>query len=282
MKDTNIWRIDLQGPDRKPGVPFKFIYSTRNDEIPAFSPDGKKIAFNSDRSGTWGIWICNSDGSNPVQINTGGGRAKWSPDGQTIALDMDDVEGNSDVYVINASGGTPRRLTTDPAQDSYPSWSPDGQSVYFKSDRSGVPQLWKVPASGGAAAQITGIAARDVDMPQISPDDKYVFYSTGYPGPQSVWRLPIEGGEAKKLFDGVHTAAQWTVSRHGIYFFAKPDEKGHSDLAVYEFATSKIRKIVTVERPVTWSIAASPDGRTILYTQIDEVGSDLMLVENFR
>ena len=68
----------------------------------------------------------------------------------------------------------------------------------------------------------------------------------------------------------------------GIYFFTKPDEKGHSDLSVYEFATGKIRKILTIERPVTWRIEVSRDGRTILYTQVDEAGSDLMLVENFR
>ena len=67
----------------------------------------------------------------------------------------------------------------------------------------------------------------------------------------------------------------------GIYFFAKADAKGHSDLSIYEFATGKIRKILTVERPVTWNVDVS-SGRTILYTQVDEAGSDLMLVENFR
>jgi len=72
------------------------------------------------------------------------------------------------------------------------------------------------------------------------------------------------------------------VGKEGIYFFTVPDKKGHSDLSIYEFATGKTRKILTIERPVDAFFAVSPDGRTILYTQIDDVGSDLMLVENFR
>ena len=61
-----------------------------------------------------------------------------------------------------------------------------------------------------------------------------------------------------------------------------PDKKRHSDLSIYEFATGKTRKILTIERPVGTFIAVSPDGRTILYTQKDQAGSDLMLIENFR
>jgi hypothetical protein len=80
----------------------------------------------------------------------------------------------------------------------------------------------------------------------------------------------------------VHPRALWTVARDGIYFFTAPDQKSHSDLSIYEFASGKTRKILTIERPVTWLIEVSRDGQTILYSQIDEVGSDLMLVENFK
>jgi len=275
--DLNIWRVDLQGPDRKPGVPSKFISSTRVDGYPSFSPDGEKIAFYSTRSGSDRIWICDSDGSNPIPLSPGGTRPKWSPDHKSIAFDMN-VGGNWDVYVIASDGGLPRRLTTDPAVDNWPSWSQDSQAVYFKSGRGGTWQIWKVPVGGGGAVQIT----RDpdgADLPRESPDGKFVYYHKGLLGPNTVCRLPVQGGEAAKLLDGV---GSWTVGRDGVYFFTEPDEKGRTDLSIYEFATSKIRKIVTIERPVRFSIAASPDGRSILYTQVDESGSDLMLVENFR
>ena len=67
----------------------------------------------------------------------------------------------------------------------------------------------------------------------------------------------------------------------GIYFFTEADEKGYADLNLYEFARGKTRNIRTMERPVDY-FAVSPDGRTILYTQLDEEASDLMLVENFH
>ena len=61
----------------------------------------------------------------------------------------------------------------------------------------------------------------------------------------------------------------WTVGQDGIYFFTVADEKGHADLSVYEFATGKTRKIRTIERRVG-ALTVSPDGRTILYSQLDE------------
>ena len=84
------------------------------------------------------------------------------------------------------------------------------------------------------------------------------------------------------VLDSVHEAGQWAFWKEGIYFFRPADEKGRSDICLYEFATGKTRKVLTIEKPIDYSIEASPDGRTILYTQLDQAGSDLMLVENFR
>jgi Tol biopolymer transport system component len=96
-----------------------------------------------------------------------------------------------------------------------------------------------------------------------------------------VWRTPVGGGEETKVLDSVHCGGLCAVVEQGIYFFAKPDEKGQSDIRFYEFATGGIKKILTIGQHVAPWIAVSPDGRTILYTEI-ETGSDLMLVENFR
>ena len=98
----------------------------------------------------------------------------------------------------------------------------------------------------------------------------------------SVWSATLpQSGRVRitKVLDSIYT---WAVGKEGIYFFTWPDKQGHSDLCLQEFATGKIRKILTIERLVSWSIAVTPDGRTLLYSQFDETGSDLMLVENFR
>jgi Tol biopolymer transport system component/DNA-binding winged helix-turn-helix (wHTH) protein len=280
--DANIWRIDLRSRGQNPGIPARLIVSTRGEESPAYSPGGKRIAFISDRSGAYEIWVCASDGSNPVQLTAFGGELvsapKWSPDGQNIAFAAA-PGGNQDLYVISANGGPPRRMTTHPAGDGWPYWSRDGQSLYFKSNRTGSSEIWKMPAAGGAAVQITRHGG---EAPQESPDGKFVYYEKGWPARCSVWRVAAAGGEEAKVLEPTHLYAGWTVGKQGIYFFTPPDEMGRSDLCLYKFATGQTSKILTIERNVGYRIAVSPDERTILYGQYDQAGSDLMLVENFR
>jgi Tol biopolymer transport system component/DNA-binding winged helix-turn-helix (wHTH) protein len=285
--DGNIWRLDFRSPGQNPGAPTRLIASTRGEANPAYSPDGKRIAFRSDRTG--GVdeaWVCASDGSNPVQLTAGVGEVlgtpQWSPDGRSIALDVIQAE-NEDVYVVSANGGPVRRLTTHPAADKWPSWSRDGRWLYFCSNRSGWGGIWKVPANGGEAVHIIGgMGPEAEDVPQESSDGKFVYYEKGWPAHCSVWRVPVAGGEEAKVIDSTHTYAGWAVGKQGIYFFTPPDELGRSDICFYEFSTGKTNKIITIDREVGYRIAISPDERTILYRQLDQAGSDLMLVENFR
>ena len=282
--DANIWRVDLHSPGQNPGIPARLIASTRKESGPAYSPDGKRIAFMSDRSGDLEIWVCASDGSNPVQLTALGGAQpfapKWSPDGQNIAFAATRA-GNIDLYVVSANGGPPRRMTDHPRADKWPSWSRDGQALYFCSNRSGSSEIWKMPATGGEAVQITRHGG-DADVPQESPDGRFVYYEKGYPSQCSVWRVPAAGGEEVKVLDSIHSYGAWTVGEQGIYFFKSPDGQGHSDICLYKFATGATTKILTIERNVYYRIAVSPDERTILYGQFDQEGSDLMLVENFQ
>ena len=123
-------------------------------------------------------------------------------------------------------------------------------------------------------------------MPQESPDGKYIYYVIyyvkGWPSPCSVWRMPVGGKDETKVLDSVHMLGHWAVKQQGIYFFAPEDDKGSSGINFHDFATGETKKILTIDKPILESIEISPDGRTILYTQVDEAGSDLMLVENFR
>ena len=285
--DPNIWRVDLRKPDFNPSPPVQLISSTRTELCPAYSPDGSKIAFFSDRSGAYDVWVCNSDGSNPVQLTSCGcvdNGPRWSPDGRSIAFPEWDGRYQY-IYTISATGGIPHRVTSDPAvQDKWPSWSQDGQSIYFDSWRNGANQIWKVPATGGKAVQITpdGIWR---GTPQESPDGKSVYYQRHnkiHDVYDSVWRMPLEGGEETKVIDSIRPVGGYRVREQGIYFFTPPDERGRSDVCLYEFAAGKTRKILTIEGTPSFHIEASPDGRTILYTHLDQSGSDLMLVENFR
>ena len=120
-------------------------------------PDGRRIVFHSDRSGSSEIWVCDASGGNPLQLTSLGrsntGTPRWSPDGRRIAFDAR-LGRDGDIHVMDADGGAPRRVTTEPSDDVVPSWSRDGRWIYFASNRSGRWEVWKVAGrrwTGGAA-----------------------------------------------------------------------------------------------------------------------------------
>ena len=157
--DEDIWRLPLLDSGSSAGSPTRLISSTRRDNNPRYSPDGKRIAFFSDRTGTSGIWLSEADGSNAEPLFSQEGASssgpRWSPDGQRIAFNAESEGQQHEVYVISARGGNPIRLTTHPADDAWPSWSRDGQWLYFMSRRTGRLEVWKMPAGGGEAIQVT-------------------------------------------------------------------------------------------------------------------------------
>ena len=153
----------------------KLIASTRDDSNPKYSPDGSRIVFDSRRSGNAEIWVCNADGSNPVQLTSlesTSGSPRWFPDGRRIVFDSE-KEGQPEIYVIDIDTLVPRRLTNEPSDDVTPSVSHDGKWIYFSSKRTGRLEVWRLPAEGGEAVQVThegGI------QPFESPDGKVVYY----------------------------------------------------------------------------------------------------------
>ena len=187
--ETNIWQLR-----RGRFQPQRLISSTRWDSNPAFSPNGERIVFASQRSGSQEIWVSERDGSNPVPLTFFEGpfasTPRWSPDGAQIAFDAKggEDEGGSDVYVMSIAGDQPRPLTTSEADDFAPSWSSDGQWVYFASNRSGAWQIWRTPAVGGTAEQVTrkgGVMAFE------SPDGQWLYYAKG--DTAGIWRTLTSG-----------------------------------------------------------------------------------------
>jgi serine/threonine protein kinase len=280
VRDTNIWRLSLSGPGLAAGPPVRFIGSTREDSAAQYSPDGKRIVFDSERNGLHGIWVSNADGSSPVELFSRAGAmcgsACWSPDGQRVAFDFN-PERNFDVYVIRASGGKPIRLTTDPADDHSPTWSRDGKWVYFTSIRTGRPEVWRVSAGGGDAVQVTGNGG---GMALESPDGESVYYIKGeWSG--DLWKQPVTGGGESQVLPFVFWRAFFLV-KDGIYFIPEPGTDGKSSIQFLSFGTAKVKTVASMSGPSYEGLSVSPDGRFLLFSQIDEEGSDLMLVENFQ
>src|SRR6185503_10759882 len=169
-----------------------------------YSPDSKRIAFTSNRSGSHEIWVCNSDGSNVVQLTSFGGRyftamPRWSPDGRSIFFHSEQ-EGRASTYVISSEGGRPKRLGS--ADPDPTGWSRDGTWIYFNSKRSGDGQIWRMPAGGGDAVQVTRKGGGNNVVESF--DRRFIFYLKHTGGEdETVWKVPIEGGQEAQVLESV-------------------------------------------------------------------------------
>lgn len=280
--NINIWRKDLFHPD-SPGV--KLLVSTREQTNPSYSPDGARIAFESNRGGVPEIWVSDSDGSNLVQIsrlnNYATGTPRWSPDGKKIAFDSWS-QGHAEVYVVDFSERMPRKLAMNFSLAFQPSWSHDGKWIYFLSFIGGeAPKVYRSPENGGNATMISSGPAFGF---RESFDGETLYFVDGWanatlkrvsvnqPGPAS----PVEGMPLLK------DAALWTVVPGGIYFV--PADSPHS-IRYFDLSTRRVRQVTEVDRDfnsVNGGLSVSPEGRWILYSQVDDVNSDIMLVDHFH
>ena len=166
----------------------------------SWSPDGARIAFHSNRSGTHEIWTMNADGTDPKQVTTLESRSvspAWSPDGTRIAF-TSDRGGNIDIYVLNLADGSVTNLTAAAGADSNASWSPDGRSLAFDSDRLGTLDVYVIDAAGGIPRRVTTALAGESE-PVWSPDGTQLLFVTNVAGNPDLMTIPVAGGEAKPL-----------------------------------------------------------------------------------
>ncbi len=283
--DENIWRIETSAPGAPAySPPVVAISSTKSEQHCQFSPDGRRVAFTSTRSGNWEIWVSDPDGSSAVQLTflkapTGTGVPRWSPDGQLITF-ASDVEGQYDIFVVPVAGGRPRNITSNPALEHVPSFSRDGKWIYFSSNRSGQFQVWKIPLSGGEAVQVTkggGWASFE------STDGAWLYFTPAADvgAALPLWRVATTGGQPVKVLDAALNSSFALIQR-GIYY--ADTASGQARVQYYDFASRKSTIVArNVGDPTMFGgFTASPDGRTILYSRQDSAVDDLMLVENFR
>src|SRR5687768_14983416 len=283
--DENIWRLNLVDPgEPMSSPPTVAIASTKSDIHPRLSPDGRRVAFTSTRSGAWEIWVSHPDGSNAIQITslkapTGTGAPQWSPDGSTIVF-ASDAEGQFEIFTVPSAGGRARNITSHPALDHVPAFSRDGQWIYFSSTRSGQFQVWKMPAAGGEPVQVTKDGGW-ISQESVDGKDLYLIPTAAIGAPTQLWRLPTSGGQAVKVIDGAMNTA-FLVLQRGIYYLSETSPG--PELRFFDFTN---QKSMTVSRDLgtlakAGGFTASTDGRTILYSRLDSSVDDLMLVENFR
>src|SRR5574341_814386 len=155
------------------------------DRDPAWSPDGKTLAFASNRSGGWDLYLLDIVSGETTRLTSDAGfegNPTWSPDGAYIAYEGYQGD-NFDIYIVSAKGGFPIRVTRHPASDFAPAWSPNGRSIAFVSYRSGGvnPDLYTFnldePDESRSVTRITNTPDVSEDEPQWSRDGLLLLYS---------------------------------------------------------------------------------------------------------
>jgi Tol biopolymer transport system component len=256
--------------------------SLGRDRQPAFSPDGERIVFSSNRSGNVDLWLMDRDGGNLRQF-TDDTANDWdpafSPDGQWI-LWSSDRTGHMEVWMARSDGTGARRVTDDGEDAENPTMTPDGQWIVYASGNVDKLGIWRIRPDGSDA---TRLLAGAYLLPDVSPDGRHAVCSTIQDLNYLLAVLDVETGDLvpfeirmdirKRHEDLVYGRARWSPDGRSILYIGQ-DEQGRSGVYAQDFTPGT--DTAGTRRPVagfasdytTESLGASPDGRTLVISAV--------------
>ena len=213
--------------------------NTADDRAPAWSPDGTRIAFESDRDGNSEIYIMNADGSGQTRLTNNPGNdlyPNWSPDGLKIAFTTYS-DNNDDLYVINVDGGGLTRLTDTPDRDeNYPDWSPDGRLILLSSFGGGESGIFVMDADG---TDLRLLMSGPLHYPKWSPDGENIAFD-GEPGGNKfeVYVMKADGSDMRQVTTsastgGYNKSPAWSPDGSQIVYSSQGRQSGESGVDIY-------------------------------------------------
>lgn len=217
-----IYRMRADGSD-----PIRLTFNDANDTAPAVSPDGRRIAFVSDRDGNREVYVMNADGSDQQNLTRDGAEdwtPAWSPDGKQIAF-ASYRDGNWELYVMNANGSNPKRLTRHSAADYSPAWSPDGTRLAFVSDRDSNLEIYILELATGAVTRFTKDPATD-QAPTWSPDGE-ITWESYREGNMEIYSAAPDGSNLRNLSQDAYAndhGAAWAPWGRYLVWYSNRDK----------------------------------------------------------
>lgn len=214
--NSDIYLVDSEGRETRLTEHDEF------DEAPAFSPDGTRLTFDSNRTGDWEVYLVNVDGTGLRQLTEANGQdsfTSWSPQGDSIVFDSE-RDGDFEVYVLEIASGEISKLTDNEVWDGEPAWSPDGTTIVFHSDRDddGVFDLYAMRPDGSSP---TRVVERGFS-PAWSPDGTRIAFAREPEdgSDRDLWILDVESGSEELLVDGDawQDNPAWSGDGTRIYF----------------------------------------------------------------
>jgi TolB protein len=175
------------------------------DACPAYSADGRFIAWCHGTPPTNSVWVMKQNGTSKTQLTNFGAFPDFSPDGERVALQgRPPGSASIDIYVVDRDGTGLTRLTSAPGTEAYPAWSPDGTTIAFLSDRTGIPQVWLMHADGTEQRQLTFDSTWKDQVPDWRPDGSQLAYvaDTAPDSGGDIWVIDSDGSDPRPLTAG--------------------------------------------------------------------------------
>ena len=262
-------RVSVTPPSRAKSTLVRLTNNNAMDSGPAWSPDGSKIAFWSNREGKNKIYVMDADGSNVKRLtNLDGVDPVWSPDGHKILFGSE-RDGNPELYVMDEDGSNQTRLTRNLAADGATSWSPDGSKIAFASNRDNPnPYNWDIyvmDADGGNVKRIVDDLEYDAE-PRWSPDGQRMLFVTGRNQSFDVYVMNADGSDQRNLtadLDDPCGAGTWSRDGKSIAFVRTI--KGKEQVYVMD-ADGGYKMPVTNNSARNANPSFSPDGSKLLFS----------------
>ncbi len=249
--------------------------SPADDSQPAFSPDGARIAFRSERDGG-GVYVMNANGESSVRVSDFGYSPSWSPDGAQILVGTEKIPQpstrptKSQLWMIDLKSGQRQRISEGDALQ--PSFSPNRKRIAYwsRGDRYGQREhIWTIPAGGGDPVAVTDGSSTDLN-PVWSPDGKYLYFSSNRGGSSNIWRVGIdeETGAVAGAAEAVTSSGATTsilylsFSRTGQLAYSAQTDIRNLRSVSFNPAQGAVGKLVPVTQGSLqlWFPDVSPDG----------------------
>ncbi len=271
-EEQSIWRYDTRAVST---APVELVPSSRSQRWASYSPDGKSLAFSSDRNGYEEIWVSNADGSHPVQLtdlrNIITEQAEWSPAGDAVAFVSQHLA-DRQIYLVSSAGGPAKAITNEKGVRYGSGWSRDGTEYYYTSERTGRREVWKASRSGETEQVTFNGGQCGIETA------RGVFYWTLDGTDHAPVRRVAAGGDQPVSLGMAALTCPIAPSPRGFYFRAA----GNKDIYLYDDRTGRSSRLFAHPRPAFNAFTISPDGRWFATDTKGKENADLMIMEHFR
>jgi Tol biopolymer transport system component len=253
--DAEIFVMRPDGSNKR-----QLSHNEQNDFFPAFSPDGRWVAFESASATDVDVWVMNLRETVSMNISQMPGVADrgpaWSPDGEEIVFWRQHFDGTSGIWKMNADGSNQVRLTGDANIDSYPAWSPDGNLIVFVSQRDGNAELYVMPPDGSPEIRLTETPMIQEGNPNWSPDGTKLAFdaclSETFPCPGTapnyeIVTMNLDGTDVRRLTNvaGIDFNPAWSPDGTQIVF--RSDRTGFTHIWKMNADGSNQTQLTTVD-----------------------------------